>query len=99
MYVQFELHGPTVVAGALRNKCGILFNIHCFRRTEHCGINGSRVLLFGEHRKTQEKSKKCGEKDANSESGTSLKKALHRGSSLNWADTRVQPITDKQLPE
>lgn len=57
------------------------------------------VLLFGEHRKAQEKSEKSGEKDANSESGTGLKKALHRGSALNWADSRVQPITDKQLPE
>lgn len=60
LYVQSELHGPTAVAGALRNKCGILLSIHCFRRTKHCGINGSHVLLFGEHRKAQEKSGKSG---------------------------------------
>lgn len=97
--MQSELHGPTVVAGALRNKWGILLNLHSFRRTKYRGINGSHVSLFGEHRKAQEKSEKSGEKDASSESGAGLKTALHRGSALNWADSRVQPITDKQLPE
>lgn len=28
-----------------------------------------------------------------------MKKALHRGSALNRADSRVQPIIEKQLPE
>lgn len=99
MHVQSELYGPTVVAGALRNKCGVLLNIHSFRRTKHCGINGSHVLLFGEHRKAQGNSEKSGKKDANSVSGTGLKKALHRDSALSWAGSRVQPITEKQLPE
>ena len=88
-----------VVAGALGNKCGILVNAQSFRKTKYCDVNGSRILLFGEHRKAQEKSAKPGEKDTNSESDTGLKEALHRGSALNWADSRVQPITDRQLLE
>lgn len=99
VHVQSALHDPTVVAGALRNKCGILLNIHSFRKTKYCGMNGSHILPFREHGKAQGKSEKSGEKHASSESGTGLKKALHRGSALNWAASRIQPITDKQLPE
>lgn len=83
LHVQSELHGPTVVAGALRNRCGILLSIHSFRKTKHCGMNESHVLLFGGHRKAQGKSEKSGEKDDSSELGTGLRKALHRGSALN----------------
>lgn len=66
---------------------------------QNTGMNGSHVLLFGGHRKAQGKSEKSGEKDDSSELGTGLRKALHRGSALNWAGSRVQPVTDKQLPE
>lgn len=52
MHVQFELHGPTAVAGALRNKRGRLLNTHSFRRTKHCDINGSHLTIWGTQKGT-----------------------------------------------
>lgn len=95
--VVLQWYCSIVVAGALGKKCGILVNTHSFRRQNI--VIGSHILLFGGHRKAQEKSAKPGKKDTNSESDTGLKEALRRGSALNWADNRVQPITDRQLLE